>query len=281
VYEIKRKDILAPNIKLFDVYAPLIAAKAKAGQFIILRQHEKAERIPLTIADYDRKNGLITIIFQEIGRSTFDLGKLETGDFILDFVGPLGCESDIDNYGTVVCIGGGVGVAPLFPVARALKEKENRIVSIIGARNSESLIWENKMRNVSDLLYVTTDDGSYGEKGFVTDILTRVVEKEQVNMVMAIGPLGMMQNVAELTRKQNIKTLVSLNPIMLDGTGMCGACRIQVGSETKFACVDGPEFDGHQVDWETAKSRAKMFVTEEKIAMQGACKGHCSCGGEC
>jgi len=281
MYEIRKKHILAPGIKLFEIFAPKIAAKARAGQFIILRQDDKAERIPLTIAGYDRTEGIITIIFQEVGRSTLDLGKLEEGDQILDFVGPLGRESEIDYCGTVVCVGGGVGVAPLYPITRALHDKGNRIISIIGSRSGESLIWEDKMRKVSDVLYPVTDDGSYGEKGFVTDILERIINNEKIDMVVAIGPLVMMESVSNKTRTKGIKTVVSLNPIMLDGTGMCGACRVKIGNEIKFACVDGPEFDGHMVDWENVKNRAKMFIKEEKVALEAS---GCNCskkGGGC
>lgn len=278
MYEIKRKALLANNIKLFEIFAPEIARKAQAGQFVIVRQHEKAERIPLTIADFDRNQGTITIIFQEVGRSTIDLGQLKKGDYILDFVGPLGKESEISKYGRVVCIGGGVGVAPLYPIAKRLHGEGNYIVSVIGARSWEDLIWEEKMRAVSDALYITTDDGSYGEKGFVTDILKRIIGSEEIDAVIAIGPLVMMEAVSEITRPHGIKTVVSLNPIMLDGTGMCGACRVQIGQETKFACVDGPEFDGHLVDWDNAKRRAKMFLQEEKIALE-VLRYNCSEGG--
>ncbi len=281
MYKIRKKEVLASNIKLFEIAAPDIAKKARAGQFIILRLDEKAERIPLTIADYDRKKGTITIIFQEVGRSTYDLGKLEKDEQLLDFVGPLGKESDIDYYGTVVCIGGGVGVAPVYPITRDLHDRGNRVLSIIGARSRENIIWEEQMKKVSDSLYVVTDDGSYGEKGFVTDVLEKIISNENIDMVVAIGPLVMMESVSNMTRTRGIKTVVSLNSIMLDGTGMCGACRVGVGEEIKFACVDGPEFDGHMVDWEVAKSRANMFKKEEKIALEAA---DCNClkkGGGC
>lgn len=279
MYEIVEKSVLAPGIKLFQIYAPLIARKAKPGQFVIVRKDEWGERIPLTIADHDAERGTVTIIFQEVGRSTYELGKLEKGDKVLDFVGPLGKESEIENYGTVVCIGGGVGVAPLYPVTRALYKKGNRIISIIGARSADYLIWKDRMETVSNELYIATDDGSLGEKGLVTDVLRNVMEKHELDRVIAIGPLPMMQAVSELTRIKGIKTIVSLNPIMLDGTGMCGACRVQIGGDTKFACVDGPEFDGHLVDWENAKKRARMFINEEKEAMN---KALCTCqnGGE-
>ncbi|MBO8159118.1 sulfide/dihydroorotate dehydrogenase-like FAD/NAD-binding protein [Thermosyntropha sp.] len=279
MYTIKDKILLAPGIKMFMIDAPSIAQKAKPGQFVIVRKDEYGERIPLTIADSDKREGTITIIFQEVGRSTQDLGKMEVGDMILDLVGPLGRESEIDFYGTVICVGGGVGVAPIYPITRALHMKGNRIISIIGARSADYLIWLDKMDEVSDEFYVTTDDGSYGRKGFVTEVLTEIMDKEEINMVMAIGPIQMMEAVSRITKEKGIKTLVSLNPIMLDGTGMCGACRVQIGDEVKFACVDGPEFDGHLVDWENAKRRLKMFEREEKIALTSlGCR--CCQGGE-
>jgi len=277
MFKIIKKKILAQSIKLIEVVAPEIASKAQAGQFIILRIDENGERIPLTVADFNRQEGTITLIYQEVGRTTLDLGQMESGDFILDMVGPLGKPSEIEKYGTVICVGGGVGVAPIFPITRALANRDNRIISIIGARSNKHLILAEEMESVSDKLYIATDDGTSGQKGFVTDILKQIIDSEMhVDLVVAIGPLVMMKAVSELTRPYKIKTVVSLNPIMVDGTGMCGACRVLVGKDTKFACVDGPEFDGHLVDWAIAESRARMFVEEEKIAM----KGYCS-GGEC
>jgi len=275
MYKIVERQELAPRIKLFKVVAPEIARKARPGQFIILRIDDEGERIPLTIADYDAGEGTVTIIFQEVGRSTELLGEMQMGDYLLDFAGPLGCPSDIEEFGTVVCIGGGVGVAPVFPIARALHQAGNRVISIIGARTADMLIWEDEMRAVSSELYVASDDGSCGIKGYVTDILKEVLVKETVNRVVAIGPLVMMHAAARVT-PQDISLLVSLNPIMVDGTGMCGACRIEVANGTKFACVDGPEFDGHQVNWELATMRAGMFVCEEQQAMQIE-KGECRC----
>ncbi|MGI6413976.1 MAG: sulfide/dihydroorotate dehydrogenase-like FAD/NAD-binding protein [Syntrophomonadaceae bacterium] len=277
MYLIKDRQVLARNIKEFKVEAPEIAKKAQPGQFVIVRQSEKAERIPLTIADFNRDDGLITIIFQEVGRSTADLGKLQQGDYLLDFVGPLGVPSEIRQYGTVVCVGGGVGVAPLYPITKALYDTGNRILSIIGARSADYLILEQKIREVSETTMVTTDDGSYGERGLVINPLKRILDSEKVDLVVAIGPLVMMESVCAVTRSSGIKTIVSLNPIMLDGTGMCGACRVQVGNERKFACVDGPEFDGHLVDWENAKKRARMFEAEERIALSMI---GCNQGGE-
>lgn len=278
MFRIRSKKVLGPELKLFVVEAPEIAAKAQPGQFIILRENECGERIPLTIADFDRTDGTITIIFQEVGRSTRDLGLLEAGDSILDFVGPLGKHSEIENFGKVICVGGGVGVAPVYPITRALYEAGNHVVSIIGARNQDLLILEEEMRQVSHQLVVMTDDGSRGEKGFVTDALRKLLSEDTYARVIAIGPLVMMKAVSEVTREFGVKTIVSLNPIMVDGTGMCGACRVAVGGETKFACVDGPEFDGHEVDWPLAQQRAKMFLTQEKIAdHHHAHGGGCGC----
>lgn len=278
-YRITQKEVLAPAIKLFKVSAPEIAAKAQPGQFIILRMDEKGERIPLTIADFDREKGLLTLIFQEVGRSTLELGELNEGDQILDVVGPLGKPSEIENFGRVICVGGGVGVAPIYPITRAMKEAGNEVISIIGARNGDLLILEQEMKQVSNELYVVTDDGSYGAKGFVTTKLQEILNNDKKpDLVVAIGPLVMMKAVSEETRPYRVKTVVSLNSIMVDGTGMCGACRVPVGDKTKFACVDGPEFDGHQVDWSIAAMRARMFIAEEKEAMDNY--HHCA-GGEC
>lgn len=277
MYAIVFREELAPKIKLFKIEAPEVARKARPGQFIILRIDEEGERIPLTIADYDTSAGTITIIFQEVGKTTELLGELREGDSILDFVGPLGCPSEIENFGTVVCVGGGVGVAPVYPIARALKEAGNRVVSIIGARTRDMLIWENEMRQISSELYVATDDGTAGRKGFVTDVLADVLAREKVDKVVAIGPVVMMQAVCRVT-PETVPVTVSLNPIMVDGTGMCGACRVEVGDATRFACVDGPEFDGHQVNWELVLLRSRMFVDEERLAMQSFHhKGGCKC----
>lgn len=272
LYKIVRKEILSDVIKLFDVEAPKLAAKAKPGQFFILRLDEKGERIPLTIADYDRQAGTITTIFQEVGYTTKQMGKLDVGDNILDVVGPLGEPSEIKEFGRVICVGGGVGVAPIHPIARALKKAGNEVISIIGARNKELLFWEEKMAGVSDKLYVCTDDGSYGHKGFVTDMVKQVASECEVARIWAIGPMPMLRAMAETTRPLGIKTIVSLNPIMVDGTGMCGACRVSVGGETKFACVDGPEFDAHLVDFDLAMRRLAYYRDEEKRA---EAKGMC------
>ncbi|MGE5405325.1 MAG: sulfide/dihydroorotate dehydrogenase-like FAD/NAD-binding protein [Candidatus Saccharibacteria bacterium] len=276
VFKIRSKQVLGPDLKLMDIEAPEIAVKAQPGQFIILRIDDSGERIPLTVADFDRQQGIITIIFQEVGRTTRDLGLLEAGDELLDFVGPLGKESDIEKFGKVVCVGGGVGIAPVYPITRALHEEGNEIVSIIGARCAEALILEDEMNKVSDRLIIVTDDGSRGDKGFVTDPLRELLKNEKIDRVVAIGPLPMMQAVSELTKEFGVHTVVSMNTIMVDGTGMCGACRVQVGKDTMFACVDGPEFDGHLVDWNLARQRAKMFLSQEKAAMAGH-GGGCSC----
>lgn len=278
MYEIIKKQELSPGVKLFDVLAPRIAKKALPGQFIILRVNEDGERIPLTIADFNREKGTITIIFQEVGVSTKLLGSLNEGESILDFVGPLGTATHIEKMGTIVCIGGGIGVAPVYPIARGFKELGNKVISIIGARSKDILILEEEMTDVSDELYITTDDGSKGQKGFVTDKLKELIDAgEEIALVMAIGPVVMMRSVAETTRPYGIKTLVSLNPIMVDGTGMCGGCRVKVGNESKFACVDGPEFDAHQVDFKGLMSRQRIYVDQEKerdhvCSNPGGCK---------
>ena len=260
---------LAPGIKLFEFDAPLIARKAKPGQFVVLRVNEPGERIPLTIADTNKNKGILTIVFQEVGKSTKLLGTLKAGDEIMDLIGPLGKPSEIEKYGTVVCIGGGVGTPEIYPVARALKEKGNKVISIVGARSRDLLIMEQEMKSVSDELYITTDDGTYGKKGFVTDELKRMInEKIKIDCIFAVGPVIMMKAVSETTRPYNIKTIVSLNPIMLDATGMCGVCRVDVGGETKFACVDGPEFDGHKVDFNLLTKRLRTYLKEEKESLE-------------
>jgi ferredoxin--NADP+ reductase len=272
MYEILEKKILSETVKLMKVKAPLVAKKAIAGQFIILRIDEKGERIPLTIADYDRKEGTVTVIFMEVGKTTKQLGTLEVGDSLLNFVGPLGQPSEIEKYGTVVMIGGGVGIAPLYPIVRELKNAGNYVISILGARNKELLMLENEIEEYSDELHICTDDGSKGHKGFVSDVLQKLIDNgKKIDIVWAIGPVIMMKVVANLTKKYDLKTIVSLNPIMVDGTGMCGGCRVSIGGETKFACVDGPEFDGHLVDFDNLMLRNRRFVCEEGEA--------CKCAG--
>jgi ferredoxin--NADP+ reductase len=267
MYEIVEKQVLSETVKLMKIKAPLVAKKAKAGQFIILRIDESGERIPLTIADYDRDGGTITIIFMEVGKTTRQLGKMKVGESLLNFAGPLGISSEIKKYGTVVMIGGGVGIAPLYPIVRELKKAGNYVITILGARNEKLLMLEKELDEYSDELFIATDDGSKGQKGFVSDVLQRIIdEKRKIDMVMAIGPVIMMKVVADVTRPYKIKTLVSLNPIMVDGTGMCGGCRVSVGGETKFACVDGPEFDGHLVDFNNLILRNRRFVCQEDEA---------------
>ena len=276
MYNIEKTEELSTGVKSFIVKAPRIAKRCQPGQFVIIRADEDGERIPLTIADFDREQGTITLIFQEVGCSTRQLGKLKPGQALLDVAGPLGNASHIDNFGTVVCIGGGIGVAPVYPIARAYHEAGNKVVSIIGARNSDLLILENEMAAVSDILHITTDDGSKGRKGLVVDPLKDMIAAgEKIDLVLAIGPVVMMRGVAETTRPYGIKTIVSLNPIMVDGTGMCGGCRVSVGNANKFACVDGPEFDAHQVDFAGLMARQRMYMEQEKTERK--CGGECSC----
>ncbi len=266
--EIVEKKSLAAAITLFKLYVPDIAKKVKPGQFVVLRADDYAERIPLTVADFDRKKGLITIIFQVVGSSTQKLEKYEKGQTLLDVVGPLGKPSHIENFGTVVCVGGGVGVAPVYPIAKALFEKGNTVISIIGSRTKDMLILEDEMKAISTELFVTTDDGTYGHHGFVTQVLQKLIDEgRKIDLVIGIGPVIMMKAVCDVTRPHNLKTVVSLNTIMVDGTGMCGCCRATIGGETKFVCVDGPEFDGHAVDFPELVLRQRMYNREERRAM--------------
>ncbi|MBI4656013.1 MAG: sulfide/dihydroorotate dehydrogenase-like FAD/NAD-binding protein [Elusimicrobia bacterium] len=261
---------LSKDVKLFEITNPYIAQKGLPGQFVVIRHREEGERIPLTIADIDRTKGTITIIFQEVGKTTKDLGKLKEGDFLLDILGPLGVPTEIEKCGTVVCIGGGVGAAVIYPIAKALKSAENKVIAIIGARTKELVILENKFKEITDELYITTDDGSYGRKGFVSDELKRLInEGNKIDRIWAIGPVIMMKVISDLTKPYGIKTTVSLNPIMIDGTGMCGGCRVQIGTETKFACVDGPEFDGHAVDFDLLMKRLSTYTHECSLMEQG------------
>ncbi len=273
MYPIKQKRQLAENILLMKVQAPKIAAKRKAGQFVILRVNETGERFPLTIADADPAAGTITIIFQVAGRSTRALAALNEGEGILDVVGPLGKPTHIEKFGHVVCIGGGVGIAPVYPIICAMKAAGNRVTSIISARNKSLLILEEEMRAHSDELKVATDDGSTGFKGFPTHLLQQMADaKERVDLVVAVGPVPMMRAVCQLTKQLGIRTMVSLNPIMVDGTGMCGGCRVTVGGKTRFVCVDGPEFDGHAVDFEELIKRLKTYAVHERAALDHVCK---------
>lgn len=267
--KILKKRILAPSIKEFIVYAPLIAQKALPGQFIVLRVSEEGERIPLTIAEVSPEEGTVRIIFQEVGKTTKHLGLLREGEEISDFVGPLGKPSEIEFFGNVVGIGGGVGNAVIYPVLKALKKKGNYLIGIIGARTKELLIMEEEIKEICDEFYVTTDDGTYGKKGFVSDALSSLIkEGKKIERVIAIGPVPMMKAVCNLTQSHHIPTIVSLNPIMLDATGMCGVCRVEVGGETKFACVDGPEFDGHKVNFALLATRLKTYLKEEKFSLE-------------
>jgi len=272
VYKILDKEILSDVNKLMVIEAPEVANKAQAGQFVIVRIDEQGERIPLTIADFDRDRGTVTIVYQEVGKSTMKLGTMEAGAEIANFVGPLGHPSEIEKLGVVVCVGGGVGIAPIYPVARALREAGNTVLGIIGARSKELLFWEDKMRQVCDELAVCTDDGSYGRQALVTMPLQEILESrnppDRVARVWAIGPAIMMKFCARTTEPFTVPTIVSLNSIMVDGTGMCGACRVEVGGQTQFVCVDGPEFDGHLVDWDLLMSRQRIYLAEEGRAKE-------------
>jgi NAD(P)H-flavin reductase len=269
MFKITYRETLATKIHLFKIEAPAVARKALAGQFVVVRIDERGERIPLTLADWDGKEGGVTLVFMEVGATTFRLALLKAGDSIADFVGPLGVPSHINKFGTVVCVAGGVGAAPIAPIAKALKEKGNKIISILGARNKDLLFWEDKLRSVSHQLTVTTDDGSYGRKGVVTEPLKELLESgEKVDRVIAIGPTIMMKFCALTTQPFGVKTIVSLNPIMVDGTGMCGCCRVSVGGATRLACVDGPDFDGHEVDWDLLSARQRTYLDKEKRSFE-------------
>ncbi|MBT3236986.1 MAG: sulfide/dihydroorotate dehydrogenase-like FAD/NAD-binding protein [Bdellovibrionales bacterium] len=269
MFKIKKAEFLSADVKLFEIVAPEIAKRRQAGQFIILRLDEQGERIPLTIADSNPEQGTVTIIVQGIGKTTKSLNQKESGDSIMDVVGPLGKASHMEKFGTAVCIGGGVGSAIAYPTAVALKEAGNHVITINGARNKDLIILEEEMKQFSDESYITTDDGSYGHHGFVTDILQKLIdEKRELNFVLAIGPIPMMRAVAEATRPHNIQTVVSLNPIMIDGTGMCGGCRVLVDGDSKFACVDGPEFDGHKVDFTNLINRNRIYQGLEQESLK-------------
>jgi ferredoxin/flavodoxin---NADP+ reductase len=269
LFKIVYAAFIAPGIKRFVIEAPRIARKQKPGQFVIIRLYEKGERIPLTIERSDPKRGTINIVVQSAGKTTHLLNRLETGESILDVVGPLGKPSEIARFGTVVVMGGGVGTAMAYPTAAALKRAGNRVLSIVGARNKELVILEREMGEVSDRLLITTDDGSYAEKGFVTDKLRELIDDgTRIDLVLAVGPIPMMKAVADVTRKEQIRTVVSLNPIMIDGTGMCGGCRVLIDGKSEFACVDGPEFDAHQVDFEVLVQRNTMYRAAERRSME-------------
>lgn len=269
MYEILLKQDLVPDIHLLKIAAPNVAKKAQPGQFVVIRIDERGERIPLTIADWDREEGSVIIVFMEVGTTTHRLALLEAGDSIADVIGPLGLPTHIENFGTVVCVAGGFAVATIVPIARALKMKGNKVISIMGARSKNLLFWEDELGSVSDQLIVTTDDGSYGRKGVVTEPLKELLESgEKIDRVIAIGPSIMMKFCAKTTEPFGVKTIVSLNPIMVDGTGMCGCCRVSVGGVTKFTCVDGPDFDGHQVDWDLLFARQRIYLDEEKLSFE-------------
>jgi NAD(P)H-flavin reductase len=276
VYKILAKEKLSPVIDFMIIEAPAIAKKAKAGQFVVIRVDEKGERIPLTLADWDAKEGTITLVAMQVGTSTYKLNNLKAGEHIVNLVGPLGSPSEIENFGTVVCVGGGVGVAPVYPIAKALKQAGNKIISIMGARNKDLLFWEDRLRSVSSELIVTTDDGSYARKGVVTEPLKEALERDkQIKRVIAIGPAIMMKFCSLTTKPFGVPTLVSLNSIMVDGTGMCGCCRVSVSDATKFVCVDGPEFDGHKVDWDLLLKRQLSYCDEEKRSLDLWKSCHC------
>ncbi len=275
---ILEKQDLSENVVRMVLEAPAIARKRRAGQFIILKIDEKGERIPLTIVDSDEEKGTITIIFQVVGKTTTVLAKMNVGDNLTDVQGPLGNPTEIENFGRVVCIGGGVGVGVVYPLAAALKKAGNTVTSIIGARTKELLILEEEMKKVSDRLIVATDDGSYGFHGFVSTVLQNLIDAgEKIDRVYAIGPVPMMRVLSDLTKPYGIKTIVSLNPIMVDATGMCGACRVSVGGKTKFTCVDGPEFDGHEVDFNLLTNRLRMYQDQEKQTLEAH---RCQCHGK-
>ncbi len=280
MFQIVDTRLLAASVKQFKILAPEIARKRKPGQFVVLRISEEGERIPLTIADADAEKGILTLIFQEVGKSTAQLGKLKEGDRIADLIGPLGVPTHIEKFGTVVCVGGGIGIAPIYPIAKGMREAGNTVLSIIGARTKDLLILEEEMARVSSSLKVSTDDGSYGYHGFVSDVLQDILDAgTTINLVVAIGPVPMMRVVCNVTRNWKIKTVVSLNPIMVDATGMCGACRVSVGGRTRFVCVDGPEFDGHEVNFAELVKRQRAYLEPEKESYEsflhpgGACMG--------
>jgi NAD(P)H-flavin reductase len=276
VYKILAKEKLSPVIDFMKIEAPTIAKKAKAGQFVVIRVDEKGERIPLTLADWDAREGTITLVAMQIGTSTYKLNNLKAGEHIVNLVGPLGLPSEIENYGTVVCVAGGVGVAPVYPIAKALKQAGNKIISIMGARNKDLLFWEDRLRSVSNELVVTTDDGSYARKGVVTEPLKEALERDkQIKRVIAIGPAIMMKFCSLTTKPFGVPTVVSLNSIMVDGTGMCGCCRVSVADATKFVCVDGPEFNGHNVDWDLLLKRQLSYCDEEKRSLDLWKSCHC------
>ncbi len=268
---IRREEMAEGTVVLNEIEAPRIARKARPGQFVILKANEEGERIPLTMAETDPEKGSLTIIYMVVGKSTALFKSLKVGDSYQDVIGPLGKATEIEKVGNVVCVGGGTGIAVLHPITRALKNTGNHVTAIIGSRSKDLLIMEDHMRRASHELLICTDDGSYGRKGFVTEALKDVLEKGDTQLAVAIGPVPMMKFVSKLTAQYGVKTIVSLNPIMVDGTGMCGGCRVTVGGKTKFACVDGPEFDGHQVDYDELMLRLQAYCEDEKRCFEDYC----------
>jgi NAD(P)H-flavin reductase len=276
MFKIVTKEKLCPVVDFFKIEAPEIAKKAKAGQFVVVRVDEVGERIPLTLADWDAMEGSVSLVAMQVGTTTYKLACLNADDDIMDLIGPLGIPSEIENFGTVVCVGGGVGVAPVYPIAKALKQAGNKVITIMGARSKDLLFWEERLSSVSDELIVTTDDGTYARKGVVTEPLKEVLERDiEISRVIAIGPAIMMKFCSLTTKPFGVTTIVSLNSIMVDGTGMCGCCRVSVGDETKFVCVNGPEFDGHQVDWELLFARQRIYCDEERRSLELWKANHC------
>ncbi len=269
MYRIARREDLTPEIHLFEIEAPQVARKAQAGQFVVVRVDETGERIPLTVADWDREQGTVTVVFMEVGKTTRKLATLKAGESVANFAGPLGTPTEIEKFGTVVCVAGGFATAIVVPVARALKDAGNKIISIMGFRTKDLVFWEDRLGSISDEFIVTTDDGTYGRGGVVTTPLTEVLEHhERIHRVIAIGPTVMMKFCAAATLPFGVPTIVSLNPIMVDGTGMCGVCRVTVAGATRFTCVDGPDFDGHKVDWGELMARQRTYLEEEKLSLE-------------
>ena len=271
---LQKKLVRNPDIFYYKLDAPLIAAKAKPGQFVIIRLNKNGERVPLSLADIDPEEGTISLIVMSVGKTTHEMSTFNLGEEILDVCGPLGQPTHVEKFGRVVLVGGGFGVAPLYPIARAFKAAGNEVITIIGAKSKDLLIYEPEMQNVSDRLLVTTDDGSKGMKGLVTAALKQTLEQDHVDLILSVGPPVMMMHVSRTSEPFGVKTVVSLNPIMIDGTGMCGGCRVSVGGKTRFACTDGPEFDGHQVNWDVLMNRQKMYVKEEYRSFEEWKKRH-------
>lgn len=271
---LEKRLIRHPDVFYYKIDAPLISKKAKPGQFVIIRLNEKGERIPLSLADINPEEGTISLIVMAVGKTTTEMSTFNTGDEILDLCGPLGQPTHIQKYGRVILVGGGFGVAPLYPIARSLKDAGNEVIVIMGARSKDLLIYENEMQQACDKVLITTDDGSKGIKGVVTTALKQELEQNGANMVMAVGPAIMMKYVSETTKSFGIKTIVSLNSIMIDGTGMCGGCRVSIGGKTRFACIDGPEFNGHEVDWDMLINRQKTYLNEEKESFEAWKRRH-------